>query len=118
MPDGLFAPHPRDPVALRRSIGRDDRHGPKGDFKNNILLEAHCLSGKLFFFFQHWMEHANLKELIAIDLDASDNLTEELLGKFINNYGPQLKGRKKSLVFSFRNCEGNGFFLQVFACPA
>ena len=38
------------------------------------------------------MEHANLKELIAIDLDASDNLTEELLGKFINNYGPQLKG--------------------------
>ena len=46
------------------------------------------------------MEHANLKELIAIDLDASDNLTEELLGKFINNYGPQLKGR----IFFYFHC--------------
>ena len=38
------------------------------------------------------MEHANLKELQALDLDASDNLTEDLLLKFITIYGPQLRG--------------------------
>ena len=33
-----------------------------------------------------------MKELISIDLDASDNLTEEALFTFINTYGPQLQG--------------------------
>ncbi len=40
------------------------------------------------------MDHANLKELRAVDLDSSDNLTEDTLGKFINSYGPQLKGTR------------------------
>ena len=44
------------------------------------------------FFFQHWVDNANLKELISLDVDASDNLTEEALFNFINVYGPQLKG--------------------------
>ena len=44
-------------------------------------------------FFQHWVDNANLKELISLDVDASDNLTEEALFNFINVYGPQLKGR-------------------------
>ena len=38
------------------------------------------------------MEHGNLKELRAIDLDSSDNLSEEMLQKFITVYGPQLHG--------------------------
>ena len=38
------------------------------------------------------MEHGNLKELIAIDLDSSDNLSEEIIFKFISIYGPQLQG--------------------------
>ena len=42
--------------------------------------------------FKHWMDHANLKELISIDLDASDNLTEETLFTFVNAYGSQLQG--------------------------
>ena len=43
------------------------------------------------------MEHANLKELISVDLDASDNITEEVLFNFVNTYGPQLQGM-------YRNC--------------
>jgi hypothetical protein len=38
------------------------------------------------------MDQGNLKELRAIDLDASDNLTEEMLQKFLTIYGPQLHG--------------------------
>ena len=44
------------------------------------------------------MENANLKELIAIDLDGSDNLTEDILFKFINKYGPQLQGNISSQI--------------------
>ena len=40
------------------------------------------------------MENGNLKDLIALDLDGSDNLTEDLLFKFLNKYGPQLQGNK------------------------
>ena len=40
------------------------------------------------------MEMGNLKDLIALDLDGSDNLTEDLLFKFLNKYGPQLQGNK------------------------
>ena len=46
----------------------------------------------IVFVFQHWVDNANLKELISLDVDASDNLTEEALFNFINVYGPQLKG--------------------------
>ena len=45
------------------------------------------------------MENGNLKELIAIDLDGSDNLTEDVLFKFINKYGPQLQGK----IYSYTN---------------
>ena len=55
-------------------------------------------------FFQHWVDNANLKELISLDVDASDNLTEEALFNFINVYGPQLKGRQiLNNVFIFKN---------------
>lgn len=42
--------------------------------------------------FKHWMDHANLKELISVDLDSSDNITEEILFNFVNTYGAQLQG--------------------------
>ncbi len=42
--------------------------------------------------FQNWMDHGNLKDLSAIDLDSSDNLSEDALGKFVSLFGPQLKG--------------------------
>ena len=38
------------------------------------------------------MEHGNLKELVAIDLDSSDNLSEDIIYKFISCHGPQLQG--------------------------
>ena len=43
------------------------------------------------------MENANLKELISLDLDGSDNLTEDILFKFISKYGPQLQGNSYNL---------------------
>ena len=48
--------------------------------------------------FKHWVDNANLKELISIDLDASDNLTEEAVFNFVNVYGPQLQG-----IFTFND---------------
>jgi len=59
------------------------------------------------------MEHANLKELIALDVDGSDNLTEEMLFKFIQSYGGQLHGNLFSdIVEKFRkwSCNLNQYF--------
>ena len=39
------------------------------------------------------MDHANLKELISLDLDASDNLTEEMIYSFVSSHGLHLQGR-------------------------
>ncbi len=44
------------------------------------------------------MEHGNLKELIALDVDSSDNLTEEMLFKFIQSYGGQLHGKPENEI--------------------
>lgn len=38
------------------------------------------------------MEHGNLRELCSLDVDSSDNLTEDMLQKFIQTYGHQLRG--------------------------
>ena len=53
--------------------------------------------------FKHWMDHANLKELISIDLDASDNLTEETLFTFVNAYGSQLQGNLINICVAHRD---------------
>lgn len=37
-----------------------------------------------------WMEMGNARSLIALDLDSSDNLTDEALNKFLLRHGPQL----------------------------
>jgi hypothetical protein len=37
-------------------------------------------------------ERGNAKNLISLDLDASDNLSEEALNKFLHKHGPQFKG--------------------------
>uniref|UniRef100_A0A646QCG4 F-box/LRR-repeat protein 20 n=1 Tax=Hemiscolopendra marginata TaxID=943146 RepID=A0A646QCG4_9MYRI len=39
-----------------------------------------------------YMEQGNPKNLIALDLDCCDNLSEEILYKFIKQYGAQLRG--------------------------
>ena len=57
-------------------------------------LSAGQLDGFTDNVFKHWMDHANLKELIAVDFDASDNITEDTLFAFINQYGSQLQGKK------------------------
>lgn len=54
----------------------------------------HLLAGLATDSFQHWMEHGNLRELESVDLDSSDNLSEDTLQKFLQGYGSQLKGKK------------------------
>ncbi|XP_023326205.1 uncharacterized protein LOC111699710 [Eurytemora carolleeae] len=39
-----------------------------------------------------WMESGKCASLKSLDVDASDNLTEEMLQKFIEKYGEQLEG--------------------------
>jgi len=60
--------------------------------QNIRWLSAGQLDGMTDAVLKHWMENGNLKELIALDLDGSDNLTEDILFKFLNKYGPQLQG--------------------------
>jgi len=55
-------------------------------------LSAGQLDGMTDAVFKHWMENANLQDLIALDLDGSDNLTEDILFKFISKYGAQMQG--------------------------
>jgi len=38
------------------------------------------------------MEQGNLKNLIALDLDSSDNISDDALYKFLSKFGTQLKG--------------------------
>lgn len=71
-------------------------------------LSAGQLDGMTDSVLKHWTDHANLKELIAVDLDASDNLTEEALQKFINAYGPQLKGLSLSGMIHVTDTLWNG----------
>nr|CAG4643855.1 EOG090X03ZI [Lepidurus arcticus] len=39
-----------------------------------------------------YMEHGNPRNLIALDLDRTDNISEECLYKFLSRYGQQLRG--------------------------
>lgn len=39
-----------------------------------------------------WVERGNVKNLIAIDLDMCDNLSEDGLYKFLARVGPNLRG--------------------------
>lgn len=38
------------------------------------------------------MEHGNAKNLIALDLDSLDNISDEALYKFLSRHGHQLQG--------------------------
>lgn len=51
----------------------------------------------IFFFrtlqvLKAFVEMGNPRSLIALDLDSSDNLTDEALHKFLSRYGQQLLG--------------------------
>ena len=39
-----------------------------------------------------WMASGKCATLRSLDLDSSDNVTEEMLGKFLERYGSQLEG--------------------------
>ncbi|XP_040570921.1 uncharacterized protein FipoQ [Lepeophtheirus salmonis] len=55
-------------------------------------LSAGQLDGFTDSVLKQWMENGNLKSLVALDLDSSDNLTEDSLHKFVSEYGAQLEG--------------------------
>ncbi|XP_059469512.1 F-box/LRR-repeat protein 2 isoform X2 [Neocloeon triangulifer] len=38
-----------------------------------------------------WMEQGNPKNIVGLDLDASDNLSDEAIHRFVSKYGPQLQ---------------------------
>lgn len=38
-----------------------------------------------------WIEAGTAKSLISLDLDSTDNLSDEMLGKFITRYGAQFQ---------------------------
>ncbi|KRT86353.1 F-box domain-containing protein, partial [Oryctes borbonicus] len=56
------------------------------------FLSAGQLNGFNDQVLKTWMEHGNPRNLIALDLDSSDNLSEEAIYKFISKYGNQLWG--------------------------
>ncbi|KAG0723545.1 F-box/LRR-repeat protein 7 [Chionoecetes opilio] len=55
-------------------------------------LSAGQLDGFTDAVLRAWTERGNLKNLIALDLDLCDNLTEESLYKFLARYGANLRG--------------------------
>lgn len=57
-----------------------------------------------------WMESGNCKSLTSLDLDSSDNLTDEILAKFITRYGGQLQACVLSGVSHITDQVGNSFF--------
>jgi len=55
-------------------------------------LSAGQLDGMNDNVLARWMDSGKCADLRAIDLDASDNITEDMLGKFIERFGGQLEG--------------------------
>lgn len=53
------------------------------------LFYSVCLSTQVL---KAFMELGNPRNLIALDLDSSDNLTDEALHKFLSRHGHQLWG--------------------------
>lgn len=54
------------------------------------FLSAGQINGFNDSVFKAWMEAGTAKNLIALNLDASDNITDEGVGKFLTRYGSQL----------------------------
>jgi len=55
-------------------------------------LSAGQLDGMNDMVMAKWMESGKCASLTSLDVDASDNLTEDMLQKFIERYGDQLEG--------------------------
>jgi len=55
-------------------------------------LSAGQLDGMNDMVLAKWMESGKVSTLKALDLDASDNLSEDMLQKFVERYGEQLEG--------------------------
>lgn len=55
------------------------------------FLSAGQINGFSDSVMRAWMEAGTARSLTAIDLDSSDNLSDEMLNKFITRYGGQLQ---------------------------
>ena len=55
-------------------------------------LSAGQLDGMNDAVLTQWMASGKCASLKSLDLDSSDNVTEEMLGKFLERYGTQLEG--------------------------
>lgn len=56
------------------------------------FLSAGQLNGFNDSVLKAWTEVGNPRNLIALDLDSSDNLSDDALNKFLSRYGHQLYG--------------------------
>lgn len=56
------------------------------------FLSAGQLNGFNDSVLKSWMEVGNVRNLVALDLDSSDNLTDDALYKFLSKHGHQLHG--------------------------
>lgn len=56
------------------------------------FLSAGQLNGFNDSVLKAWMESGNPRNLVALDLDSSDNLTDDAIYKFLSKYGNQLWG--------------------------
>lgn len=54
------------------------------------FLSAGQLNGFNDSVLKAWLESGNARNLVALDLDSSDNLTEDAIYKFLCKFGPQL----------------------------
>lgn len=59
---------------------------------HSVISLLHPTSFSLPQVLRAWTERGNVKNLIALDLDLCDNLTEEALYKFLARYGSNLRG--------------------------
>jgi len=55
-------------------------------------LSAGQLDGMCDAVLAKWMESGKMATLRALDVDSSDNITEDMLNKFIGRYGEQMEG--------------------------
>lgn len=60
------------------------------------FLSAGQQDGFTDFVLKEFMDNGNPKSLISLDLDRNENLSEEMLMKFLKNYAPNFRGLQLS----------------------
>lgn len=63
----------------------------KVNYMNLILFQKHFL--KMFFqVIKEWIEKGNIKNLVGLDLDRNENISEGALTNLVKLQGPMLRG--------------------------